>query len=282
MAAQLAQALAGNLRDVGVDTELVGSDWPSFLASISVPEDKGTAHMHLFNWAPALLDASQQMTQFVRSQWPPQGLATSHYWNPKVELLVGQAARERDDQKRLDQYAEAQRIVWDDAPWIFLWVAEFCHRPLGAAQGHHQLCPRRNSRPPTPSPSSCTPSRRRRGYWVSMTRVSLKVVPVVEVAVNTGSLQSVNLCKMPRHFWGPFPPSYTLKHASVTMLAWFDGLGGAATGTSNKHTFRWWRGHVRRVGPASLNARRRDCRIDAAIARADRQLNRRRECAGHT
>jgi peptide/nickel transport system substrate-binding protein len=125
MATQLAQALAGNLRDVGVDTDLVGADWPSFLASISVPEDKGTAHMHLFNWAPALLDASQQMTQFVRSQWPPQGLATSHYWNPKVELLVGQAARERDDQKRLDLYADAQRSVWDDAPWIFLWVPSF-------------------------------------------------------------------------------------------------------------------------------------------------------------
>jgi peptide/nickel transport system substrate-binding protein len=125
LAAQLAQALAGNLRDVGVDTDLVGSDWPSFLAAINVPEDKGTSHMHLFNWAPALLDASQQMTQFVRSQWPPQGLATTHYWNPKVELLVSQAARERDDQKRLDQYAEAQRIVWDDAPWIFLWSPSF-------------------------------------------------------------------------------------------------------------------------------------------------------------
>jgi ABC-type transport system substrate-binding protein len=121
MAAQLAQAVAGNLRDVGVDTELIGSDWPTFLAAIGVAEDKGTAHMHLFNWAPTFLDASQQMTQFVRSYWPPQGLATSHYWNPKVELLVSQAARERDDQKRQEQYAEAQRTVWDDAPWIFLW-----------------------------------------------------------------------------------------------------------------------------------------------------------------
>jgi peptide/nickel transport system substrate-binding protein len=125
LAAQLAQAVAGNLRDVGVDTDLVGADWPSFLSMVNVPEDKGTAHMHLFNWAPALLDASQQMTQFVRGQWPPQGLATSHYWNPKVELLVGQAARERDDQRRLELYAEAQKIVWDEAPWIFLWSPSF-------------------------------------------------------------------------------------------------------------------------------------------------------------
>ena len=125
LATQVAQAIAGNLRDAGVDTDLVGSDWASFLAAINVPDDKGTAHMHLFGWAPGLLDASQQMSQFVRGQWPPAGLATSHYWNPKVELLVSEAQRERDDQRRLDEYAEAERLVWDDAPWIFLWVPSF-------------------------------------------------------------------------------------------------------------------------------------------------------------
>jgi peptide/nickel transport system substrate-binding protein len=124
-AAQVAQALAGNLHDVGVDCDLIGSDWPSFLAAISVPEDRGVAHMHLFGWAPTFLDASQQMTQFVRAQWPPAGLATSHYFNARVETLVEQAAQERDDQRRSDAYAEAQRLVWDDAPWIFLWVPSF-------------------------------------------------------------------------------------------------------------------------------------------------------------
>ncbi|MBV9580801.1 MAG: ABC transporter substrate-binding protein, partial [Chloroflexi bacterium] len=125
LAAQLAQAIAGNLQDVGVDTDLVGADWATFLAAINVPQDKGTAHMHLFEWAPSLLDASQQMTQFLRSQWPPAGLATSHYWNPKVEVLADEAAREPDDQQRTDEYAEAERTVWDDAPWIFLWSPSF-------------------------------------------------------------------------------------------------------------------------------------------------------------
>jgi peptide/nickel transport system substrate-binding protein len=135
LAAQLAEAVAGNLRDVGVDTDLVGYDWASFLAAINVPEDKGTAHMHLFNWAPGLLDASQQMTQFLRSQWPPSGLATSHYWNPKVELLVSEAARESDDQQRQEDYAQAQRIVWDDAPWIFLWSPSFLIVHLARLRG---------------------------------------------------------------------------------------------------------------------------------------------------
>jgi peptide/nickel transport system substrate-binding protein len=125
MAAQVAEAVAGNLHDVGVDIDLVGYDWPSYLAAINVPEDKGTAHMHLFGWAPAFLDASQQMGLFSRSHWPPLGLATSHYTNPRVEQLLDEAGRERDDQRTQDLYAEAQRIVWDDAPWIFLWVPSF-------------------------------------------------------------------------------------------------------------------------------------------------------------
>jgi peptide/nickel transport system substrate-binding protein len=125
LASQVAQAIAGNLHEVGVDTDLIGYDWASYLAVISVPEDKGTAHMHLFGWAPPLLDVSQQMTQFTRSQWPPLGLATSHYTNSRVEELLDQAARARDDQRRLDLYGDAQRIVWDDAPWLFLWVPSF-------------------------------------------------------------------------------------------------------------------------------------------------------------
>jgi peptide/nickel transport system substrate-binding protein len=124
-AAQVAQAIAGNLREVGVYTDLTGYDWPSYLAAINVPEDKGTAHMHLFTWAPGFLDASQQLGQFVRGQWPPRGLATSHYTNPQVEQLVEQAAREPDQQTRINLYGQAQRIIWDDAPWIFLWVPSF-------------------------------------------------------------------------------------------------------------------------------------------------------------
>jgi ABC-type transport system substrate-binding protein len=124
-APQVAQALAGNLHDVGVEIDLIGSDWPSFLAAINVAEDRGTAHMHLFNWMPAFLDASQQMTQFIRSHWPPQGLATSHYSHPRVEQLMDLATVEAEDQRRNDLYAEAQRIVWDDAPWLFLWTPSF-------------------------------------------------------------------------------------------------------------------------------------------------------------
>ncbi|MBA2449913.1 MAG: ABC transporter substrate-binding protein, partial [Chloroflexi bacterium] len=123
--AQGAQAIAGNLRDVGVTTELATSDWPTYLASINVPEDKGTAHLHLLGWAPGFLDAFQQMVVFTKTSWPPKGLATAHWTHPRVEELLDQAAKDPSQDKRKELYAEAQMIVWDEAPWIFLWVQNF-------------------------------------------------------------------------------------------------------------------------------------------------------------
>ncbi len=123
--AQAAQAVAGNLRDVGVNTELATSDWPTYIAQINVPEDKGTAHMHLLGWAPGILDAFQQMVQFTSTSWPPKGLSTSHFTHPRVEELLEQAIKDPSQDKRKELYTEAQKIVWDEAPWIFLWVQNF-------------------------------------------------------------------------------------------------------------------------------------------------------------
>jgi peptide/nickel transport system substrate-binding protein len=123
--AQAAQAIAGNLRDVGVKVELETSDWPSYLAKINVADDKGSSHMHMLGWAPGFLDAFQQMVQFTKTAWPPKGLATSHYTTDKVEEELSQASRDPSQDKRKQLYADAMKQVWDDAPWIFLWVQSF-------------------------------------------------------------------------------------------------------------------------------------------------------------
>ncbi len=123
--AQAAQAIAGNLRDIGVTAETATSDWPSYLAQINVASDKGTTNMHMLGWAPGYMDAYQQMVQFSKKTWPPAGLATSHYTNPRVEELLDQAASETNQDRRKELYVEAQKLIWDDAPWIFLWVQSF-------------------------------------------------------------------------------------------------------------------------------------------------------------
>jgi peptide/nickel transport system substrate-binding protein len=55
---------------------------------------------------------------------PPKGFNAGFYSNPEVDRLLTQAANtlERDQRKRL--YVQAQKIIYDEAPWIFMFSAE--------------------------------------------------------------------------------------------------------------------------------------------------------------
>jgi peptide/nickel transport system substrate-binding protein len=123
--AQAAEAIAGYLREVGLTVNVSTSDFPSFLARVNAPHSEQTVDMHLLGWAPAYLDADFQMQMFRSATHPPKGLATSFYTNPEVEQLLAQADVEIDQDRREQLYCDASKIIWDDAPWIFLWTQSF-------------------------------------------------------------------------------------------------------------------------------------------------------------
>jgi peptide/nickel transport system substrate-binding protein len=123
---KVATALASYLHDVGINVQgPQTSDWPTYLGKVNVPPAQAAFDAHFLGWAPAYLDASQQFEQFRPDRIPPKGLETSYYSNQKVTDLVNQAAGEVDQQKRKDQYCQASKQVWQDAPWIFLYNQSF-------------------------------------------------------------------------------------------------------------------------------------------------------------
>lgn len=122
---QAAQAIAGYLAEVGVQASPETMDWPSYVAAILTGPDENELDLHLLGWAPSYLDAAQQMVQFQSAANPPDGLATSFYSNPEVDSLIDQAGQETDPEARQDLYCQAQDIIWEEAPWIFLWVQQF-------------------------------------------------------------------------------------------------------------------------------------------------------------
>ncbi len=122
---QAAQAISGYLKDVGIDATPTTMDWPSYVATMTKPQKDNTTQLHVLGWAPAYLDESQQMVQFLTDQHPPAALATSFYSNPTVDKLAAQALAEPDEKKRADLYCQANKQIWDDAPWIFLWTQRF-------------------------------------------------------------------------------------------------------------------------------------------------------------
>jgi peptide/nickel transport system substrate-binding protein len=119
------QAIAGYLREVGLEPELQTMDWPSYVRTILAPADKSTTQLHFLGWAPAFLDAAQQMLQFLSTYAPPAGLETTFYKDPQVDEWIQAADRESNPDKRKELYCQTSKKVWADAPWIFMWVQRF-------------------------------------------------------------------------------------------------------------------------------------------------------------
>jgi peptide/nickel transport system substrate-binding protein len=122
---QAAEAIAGGLKEVGVTAEIETMDWATYSSAVAEPANKQNWNMHLLGWAPSFLDATMQMDQFQTSFHPPDGLGTSFYTNHKVDSLIARADRELDNDKREQLYCQASKIVWREAPWIFLWSQRF-------------------------------------------------------------------------------------------------------------------------------------------------------------
>ncbi|HXM59183.1 MAG TPA: ABC transporter substrate-binding protein [Candidatus Dormibacteraeota bacterium] len=123
---QAAQNVANDLRAIGVNVQGPRTmDWPSYIGTINVAAAKTTVDMHLLGWAPPFLDASQAMAMFDPGQQPPRGLATAYYDNPAVTSLITKAQVESNRDARAQEYCDAEKQVWNDAPWLFLWVQKF-------------------------------------------------------------------------------------------------------------------------------------------------------------
>jgi peptide/nickel transport system substrate-binding protein len=58
---------------------------------------------------------------FASSSFPPKRRNRGFYSNPRVDELLTEGRRELDQQKRKTIYAEVQRILADDLPYINLW-----------------------------------------------------------------------------------------------------------------------------------------------------------------
>jgi peptide/nickel transport system substrate-binding protein len=123
-APEVAQAISGYLGEIGVKANVATLDWPTYVGKVtSLPDDN--VDLHILGWAASFVDPQQPMSQFDSSQSPPNGLATSFYANAEVDRLLAAAAREIDPERRADQFCQAMKIVWDEAPFIFLWAQKY-------------------------------------------------------------------------------------------------------------------------------------------------------------
>lgn len=114
--AQMAVAIQSYLKKIGVDVSIQQMEFGSFLAKVRSGDYHGMA---MTGWSGDNGDPDNFLYELFGSETIPVG-NTSHYKNDQADSLLAQAQKETDHAKRVQLYQQAQKIVWQGAPWIFL------------------------------------------------------------------------------------------------------------------------------------------------------------------
>jgi peptide/nickel transport system substrate-binding protein len=107
------------LREVGIALDIRSFESATFLADVI----HGAFQLYGLRWVGGNQDPDIFYV-FHSSRFPPNGANRGHYSNPKVDALIDQARREVDQAKRKSAYAELQRILADELPYIDLWYLD--------------------------------------------------------------------------------------------------------------------------------------------------------------
>jgi peptide/nickel transport system substrate-binding protein len=118
---QAAQAVAGYLQNVGIKVDgPTTMDFPTYTKTLFVPPDKAVFDLAMLGLMSTSIGA--QMEFFTSQYIPPTGLNFAPENNPQVDSLVKQANATSNTSQANDAYGQAQKLIWNDVPWIFLWT----------------------------------------------------------------------------------------------------------------------------------------------------------------
>jgi peptide/nickel transport system substrate-binding protein len=113
----MATVMQSNLKAVGVTVTLQTMEWGAYLAKLRSKEQD----LFALSWMAGSEDPDMVMYPLLHSsQWTPNGPNRALYKNDKFDELLAQARQTTDQPKRAALYREAQKILVEDAPWVFV------------------------------------------------------------------------------------------------------------------------------------------------------------------
>jgi peptide/nickel transport system substrate-binding protein len=116
----IAAVLQQQLRAVGIALDIRTFEFATFFADVT----RGAFQLYSLRWIGGNDDPDIFEHVFYSRNIPPRGANRSYYSNPQVDRLIDQGRQELDEQKRRQDYAEIQRLVAEDLPYINLWYLD--------------------------------------------------------------------------------------------------------------------------------------------------------------
>lgn len=122
-AQKIIQFLQQQFAQVGVKVSLraleVGQT-AALVSNVQNPDDAQVRMLYL-GWSSSTAEADWALRPLLYSKmWPPYGSNGAYYKNDQVDAGLMKALATTDDKEKAKIYADVQKRIWNDAPWIFL------------------------------------------------------------------------------------------------------------------------------------------------------------------
>ncbi|PJF27943.1 MAG: glutathione ABC transporter substrate-binding protein [Phototrophicales bacterium] len=119
--ALVADAVRSQLADIGINVELRTLEWPQYVPHVRRPKPENDIQFAMLGWSVPTMDADYALFALFHSSSHPPGFNGAFYSNPEVDRLLDLGRSTLDQAERQAAYAEAIEIIWQDAPWLFLY-----------------------------------------------------------------------------------------------------------------------------------------------------------------
>lgn len=116
------QAVAGDLRKVGVDVNLApAADFPTYLQEIYAEPGQNKYDATMIALGSIFLDGGHALRNFRSDMTPPAGYNGSYYKSTAFDKLMDKVDTETDDDARADLICDASNMLVEDATKIWLY-----------------------------------------------------------------------------------------------------------------------------------------------------------------
>lgn len=111
-----AAVIQQDLKQVGIELDVRSYEFATLYADVL----KGNFQLFTLQWV-GVSDPDMLRRVFHSQQMPPNGFNRGYYQNAEVDRLIDAAMAATTDADRRRLYADAQRVIAEDAPYISLW-----------------------------------------------------------------------------------------------------------------------------------------------------------------
>ena len=113
----MAAVLQQQLREVGIALDIRSFEFATFFSDVT----HGLFQLYGLRWIGGNEDPDIFEYVFHSAKFPPNGANRGYYSNSRIDALIDRGLREIDENTRRQIYAELQRLIAQDVPYINLW-----------------------------------------------------------------------------------------------------------------------------------------------------------------